>query len=115
MDEEYVSFVDSNCNEISNEEISSHIGLANLIVESDEALKEEYKESGRNNTVEFLILDKGYFSKGTMGAHYKQIVYSKCNISDKQRKLIAYLKEEGYTLKEESQFDNQSNKLEMER
>lgn len=94
--DDYVSFIDSNGNEISCDDVSPHIGLATNIIEENPEFKKEFLKSGKD-PVNFLILDKGYLARGTIGNYYKSISYSSDKISTKQKKSIEYYKEEGYS------------------
>lgn len=100
--DDYVSFIDQDGNEISCDNISSHIGLAEKIIDEDPELKEEFEKSGKD-AMNFLTLDKGYISRGTMGNSYKNISYASDKVSEKQKKLIAYYKEEGYETRDFTQ------------
>ncbi len=93
--DDYVSFIDIDGNEISSEDISSHIGLARKIVDENLELKNEFEKSGKD-AMNFLILDKGYIARGTIGNYYRNISYASDKISEKQKKIIVYYKEEGY-------------------
>ena len=91
-------FMDSNGNMISCDTISSHIGLANKLLEEDEQLREEFKNSKRKDIIDFLILDKGYVKVSNIG-YYRNIVYHSGKISQRQRELVYYYKfEEGFNL-----------------
>lgn len=93
MDE--VFFIDQDGNKILNEDICSHIGLGNLILQKDENLKEDFKQSGKRSLTEFLIVDKGYVAAGSMG-EYRNITFDRTSISEKQKRLINYYHKEGY-------------------
>lgn len=95
MDEK-CSFIDKNGNEIFDEEISSHIGLAMKLLENNEKLRKEYEQSGKKDPIDFLIIDKGLL-KLTKQAYYRKCVYHSKKISDRQRQMIQYYHEEGYS------------------
>ncbi len=91
---EEVFFIDKDGNKISCENISSHIGLANLIIEKKD-LKKEFEQSGKNNPIEFLIENKGYIAISNSGI-YRKVTYDSEFVSEKQRRCIQYYAEEGY-------------------
>ncbi len=91
-----VFFVDNEMKKFSNEKISSHIGLAQQIVEQNKDLKDEYEKSGKN-LLEFLIVDKGYITLSELGS-YKAVVFASSSISEKQKRYILGCYEEGYRL-----------------
>lgn len=96
MDDE-IFLIDREGKRFSSEKISSHIGLANLILEQDEELKMEFEQSGKRNPLEFLLGDKGYMSTSKIGM-YKNIVFDSTLISEEQRRWLYYYHEEGYRL-----------------
>ena len=98
MDEE-VFLIDREGKRFSSEEISSHIGLANLIIEQNEELKKEFEQSGKRNPLEFLLGDKGYMTISEMGV-YKQVIYDSELLSEQQRRWLGYYHEEGYKFKD---------------
>ena len=51
-----VFFIDKKGNKISCDKVNSHIGLANIVMENDEKLKQEFQRSGKQNPVETLLL-----------------------------------------------------------
>lgn len=91
---EEVFFIDENCNKISCDNISSHIGLANLIIEKTD-LKTEFEQSIKDNPIDFLIEDKGYIAISDSDM-YRQVTYDSEFISEKQKRFIQYYAEEGY-------------------
>lgn len=105
-DDDEAFFVDENGNKISSDTISSHIGLALIMLEKNEELKKEFEDSGKENPIEFFISNKGYIAGGTMGT-YKSIIYKSSSISEKQKKILTYYYEEGYNLKDETLVDNE--------
>ena len=98
MDDE-ATFIDSDGNEISCEDISSHIGLAMKMIDEDPNLKNEFLKSGKD-PVSFMTLDKGYLARGTMGNSYRNISYLASKISEKQKKIIEYYRGKGYEIKD---------------
>ena len=93
-----VFFIDRDGNKIYSDTIASHIGLANLILEQNNQWDEEYKKSGMNDPVDFLVLRKGYLKLSNLGPYYRRIVYSSARLTEKQRDLIEYYHEEGYDI-----------------
>ena len=91
---EEVFFIDENGNKISCDNISSHIGLANLIMEKAD-LKTEFEQSGKYNPIEFLIENKGYLAISYSDI-YRKVTYDSEFISEKQKRLIQYYTEEVY-------------------
>ena len=91
-----IFFVDREGNKIYNEKISSHVGLANLLMKDNEYLKKEFEKSKKNDPVDFLI-SKGYLKITSIGL-YRRVVYSSNKISEKQSKLLDYYYEYGYQL-----------------
>lgn len=98
MDDE-IFLIDREGKRFSSEQISSHIGLANLILEQDEALKREFEQSGKINPLEFLLGDKGYMTISQIGV-YKQVIYDSALVSEEQRRWLYYYYEEGYKFKD---------------
>ena len=103
--EEDAFFIDQNWNKISAQGISSHIGLSKVLLESSEKLSEEFTESGRKDAVDFLVMDKGYIKVSDNGDYYRVVSFTHSKISDKQRRLLAYYREEGYRLDNLSKFE----------
>ena len=103
--EQDVCFIDQNGSLVSAKDISSHIELSKVILEKDEELLEEFKQSGRKDPVDFLVMDKGYIKVSDNGDYYKVVSFSHSKISDKQRRLLAYYREEGYRLDNLSKFE----------
>jgi len=95
MDE--VFFIDRDGNKISSDTMSSHYGLAHLILEQNENLKEEFEQSKRNDKVDFLIFEKGYLTVSNIG-YYRKIKFSSLSITEKQRAIIEYFCEQGYEI-----------------
>ena len=91
-----IFYVDNDMRKYSNEKISSHIGLAQQIVEQNNELKEEFEKSGKN-LLEFLIVDKGYITLSELGS-YRAVVFASSSISEKQKRYILGCYEEGYRL-----------------
>ena len=94
---EEIFFIDSEGNKISSDKIFSHVALANAILQKRKELEEEYKQSGERDPVDFLISKKGYIKISNQG-YYRKCVYSSIKISEKQKNLISYYCEEGYSL-----------------
>ena len=57
-----VFFIDKKGNKISCDKVNSHIGLANIVMENDEKLKQEFQRSGKQNPVEFFLENKEYMA-----------------------------------------------------
>ena len=75
--------------------MNSHIGLANIVMENDEELKQEFQRSGKQNPVNFFLEDKEYMA-GNEGYNGK-LTYDSEFVSDEQKRWIAYyVGEEGY-------------------
>ena len=100
MNDEDVFFIDYDGNRISLDDISSHIGLAVKIIESNATLKEEFKNSEKQDPVDFLISDKGYM-KLTEQRWYKKCIYMGTKLSNRQKELCRYFEEEGYELEDQ--------------
>ena len=96
--EDEISYIDENGQKISSDEMSSHIGLSNLILEKNEELKQEYEKSGKTDMCDFFVMDKGYLKVSNIGDYYKVVTFSSSKISDKQKSLLMYYMEEGYKL-----------------
>ncbi len=94
--EEEISLINQEGEKITSDKISSHIGLAYLILERDEELKKEFEQSGKRNPLEFLLGDKGWMTTAKIGEYYKKIVYDSEIISDSQKKWIEYYLKKGY-------------------
>ncbi len=95
--EEEVCLINQEGEKISSDNISSHIGLAYLVMKNDEKLKKEFEQSGKQNPLEFLLGDKGWMSTAKMGNYYKKIMYDSAMVSDSQKKWIEYYVENGYS------------------
>ena len=94
-----VWFIDKNGKKFSCDTISSHIGLANLIIENDLKLGEEYKASKKVDPVDFLISNKGYM-KITDLSCYKALVFDSTTISNMQRGVIRHYYELGFRIED---------------
>lgn len=105
---EEVFFIDSEGRKISKEKISSHIGLANAILNENEHLKESFQKSGKQDPVDFLLYDVGY-AKFTQQSYYRKCVCYSPKISLAQKRVIAYYcYEEGYKLDDLSKIGKSS-------
>ena len=93
---EVCCFIDENGNRIYVEEIYSHIGLANVMLEQNEELKKEFEKSGKRDPVDFLIKDKGYMKVSDSGMGYKKLIFSSENISVKQKRALQRFRAVGY-------------------
>ena len=90
-----VFFIDKKGNKISCDKVNSHIGLANIVIENDEKLKQEFQRSGKQNPVEFFLENKEYMA-GNEGYHGR-LTYDSEFVSDEQKRWINhYVGEEGY-------------------
>ena len=96
-----VWFIDKLGKEYSDEKISSHIGLALLIMEKEPKLKKEYENSDERDPSLFLLRKKGWM----MGSEIKrQIIFNSSILTDIQRQWLRYyVLEEGY--KKDNIFD----------
>lgn len=81
---------------ISSENISSHIGLAYLVIENDNELKKEFEQSGKQNPLEFFLGDKGYVAGSQIGNYYKKLIYDSNLISENAKRWIQYYHEENF-------------------
>ncbi len=86
-------FINQEGNRISSENISSHIGLAYLIIQKDKGLEKEFHESGKENPEVFLLGNKGYMTASELT---KTVVFDSKLISEKQMDWLRYYHEEGY-------------------
>lgn len=104
-----VWFIDKLGKKYSDEKISSHIGLALLIMDGSPKLKEEYESSNERDPSIFLLKKKEWM----MGSDIKrQIIFNRSTLTDKQRQwLLYYVVEEMY--KTEDRFDI-SEEIELE-
>ena len=93
MNEE-VCFIDLEGKKISCEEIASHIGLALELLKNNKCLQEEFEKSGKNNALDFFI-NKGYMTVSNM-EYYRQVIFNKRLISEKQKEWLRYFIEYGY-------------------
>ena len=91
---EEVFFINKEGKRFYCENISSHIGLANLMIKQDEKLAERFKKSRKGNPVEFLLENEGCIA-GSDGIDNK-ITYDSELISEGQKRWIQYYIEEGY-------------------
>ena len=78
-----VFFIDQKGNKFSCDNVNSHIGLANIVMENDEELKQEFQRSGKQNPVNFFLEDKGYMA-GNEGYNGK-LTYDSEFVSDEQK------------------------------
>ena len=90
-------FIDKNGNEIYNEKIGSHVGLAINILESNEELKKIYETEKYRimSTANFLQDICGYIRGGQLG-EYKTIIFNSSTLSEDQRLALRGYHEEGY-------------------
>ena len=95
---EGVYFIDREGNVIHSDGIESHIGLANLIIEQNPNLKEEFEKSGQQDPVDFLVEHKGYMKVRNNGYYRRGITFDSQKLSDVQRKAIRNYHEEGYKM-----------------
>ena len=100
---EEVFFIDRDGNKISMDQISSHIGLANEIINRNEFIKQEFEKSGKMDPIDFLVSNKGYMKLTNQG-FYRRCVYSSSKVSERQRDFIEYFIEEGYRLDDIEHF-----------
>ena len=96
MDEE-VFLIDSDGKRFSSDNISSHIGLAYLILKENEELKKEFEQSGKRDPLEFLLGNKGYMTVSNFEP-YKKVIYDSELASEEQKRWIQYYNDEGYKL-----------------
>lgn len=96
-----VWFIDKLGKKYSNEKISSHIGLALLIMDENPKLKEEYESNNERDPSLFLLKKKEWM----MGSDIKrQIIFNRSTLTDKQRQWLRYyVLEERY--KKDDRFD----------
>lgn len=96
-----VWFIDKLGRKYSNEKISSHIGLALLIMDENPKLKEEYESNNERDPSLFLLKKKEWM----MGSDIKrQIIFNRSTLTDKQRQWLRYyVLEERY--KKDDRFD----------
>lgn len=97
MEERFELFlIDKEGKRISSDTISSHIGLAYLIMDKNEELKKEFEKTGKQNPLEFLLGDKGYITVSEIGNYYKEVVYDSKLSTEKQIEWIEYYRERQY-------------------
>ena len=93
-----VWFIDKLGRKYSNEKISSHIGLALLIMDENPKLKEEYESNNERDPSLFLLKKKEWM----MGSDIKrQIIFNRSTLTDKQRQWLRY-----YVLEERYKKDD---------
>ena len=95
-----VFLIDKNGNRFSSDNISSHIGLAYLIMEKDGKLKEEFEQSRKQNPLEYLLGDKGCVTVSEIGNYYREVIYDSKLISETQKKWVQYYHDRNYKLKD---------------
>ena len=88
-------FIDENGKKIYDPKIESHIGLAEKILKDNPILKEQFKESGFKDPVDFL-LKVCKLIKVTNQAYYRKIVFNSSLLSNAQKKLIRGYVLDGY-------------------
>ena len=64
------------------------------ILKNNECLQEEFEISGKNNALDFFI-NKGYMTVSNM-EYYRQVIFNKRLISEKQKDWLDYFIEYGY-------------------
>ena len=105
-----VCFIDKIGKRVRCDTIASHMGLANLMLKEMPELGEEFKKSGKQDPVDFLISNKGYIKVTTQG-RYKSVVYdSSTTISNMQRELLIHYRELGYSLDDLEAMRRRKNK-----
>lgn len=96
---EDVFFIDKDGNKISDEHISSHIGLAYTMIEKDEELKKEFENSGERNPLIYLIINKGYMTFSEMGS-YRKVVCNSRIMTEKQKDMMEAYKRSGFQIED---------------
>jgi len=92
---EEVFFIDLNGNIISDDHISSHIGLSKKIVQNDEYLKEKFIESGYDKEDIFLLEYIGY-TLGSGMPYNRFLIINKEKTTKKQKETQFRFVQEGY-------------------
>ncbi len=92
-----VFFIDGEGNSISNDDIKLHDKLADILINQNKELQIKYKQSKVKNLTLFLILEEGYLA-GIDTEIYKEISFLSSKISQKERRLLSYFNDEGYSL-----------------
>lgn len=93
-----VFFINKEGNKITSDEVCSHVELANIIIENDIRLKEEYN-SGNNSiksTANFLQECKG-FIRGEQSGKDGNIIYDSSRLTERQKKALNFFIEKGYS------------------
>lgn len=96
---EEVFFINKEGKRLSAENVNSHIGLANIVLNGDESLRQEFEKSKKESLLQFLLDDKGFMSVSDMG-FYKKVSFDKTQISEEQKRWLLYYHEEGYELED---------------
>ena len=95
--ERKVFFVDREGNSISNDDIALHDRLANVLINQNIELQKKYQQSKIKNLTLFLVLEEGYLA-GIDSTIYKEILYLSSKITQRERELLVYFCDEGYSL-----------------
>lgn len=106
--QEDIFFINERGEKISLENVMSHIGIANKILEQDNKMNEEFLNSGKSNPIDFLISTKGYIAVSQM-QYYKSITYDSAKLPENNKRFLQYYKEEGYS---STDFEAERKKLE---
>jgi len=106
--EDGICFIDKEGKRFSCDTIESHVGLANLIIEQDPKLSEEYKQTNKMDTVDFLISKKGYMRVTNQG-YYRALVFDSTTISNMQRGVIRHYYELGFRLEDMEAIRKRNN------
>ena len=107
--EDDACFIDKQGNRVRCDTVTSHIGLANVMLEEVPELGEEFKKSGKQDPVDFLLSNKGYIKVTTQG-RYRAVVYDSSTISNMQRGVLRHYRELGYSLDDLEAMRRRKNK-----
>ena len=75
-------FIDKDGNKIYSDTISSHIGLAKLILKNNQQLQEEYEKSNAHDPIDFLVQNKGYLKVSNIR---KLLIILQIYLTDKKK------------------------------
>ena len=108
-------FIDEQGKRFSSEN-SNHILLANYIIENDKNLKDEFFQSGKKSSIEFLMRDKKYIAGvEDTEKERREITYDSKIISISQRKWIDYYQKKGYILLDLFELRNKMQNRNLDR
>ena len=85
---EEVIFIDPKGNIIQYDNICSHAGIAEKLIEENEELKQKFEESGCSIPYVFLMVDEGYLAVNVDPVYGMTLTANVENLTDIQRSIL---------------------------